>query len=473
MQLRLIKQLNTSLSPLGFGVMRLPQNPDGSFPKAVRALLSEAYTRGINYFDTGFLYLGGHSEELIRDTLVSQFPRDTFYIADKLPVWLCENTDDMERIFQIQLERLGVDYIDFYLLHGVNRQTWAKAYENGALEFLAQKRAEGRIHNIGFSMHDNAQILKEILDANNWDFAQLQINYYDWAMQNVKENYDLLAERNIPCMVMEPIGGGRLAKLPEEAEQTLKDYAPDASIISWAIRYSASLPNVAVTLSGMNDLEQLKENLSYFEPIQPLSKQELIMLESVTNIIREKNAVPCTTCRYCLDECPANVDIPQIFQRWNNFKMFDKNNMERFDIDYFMFVPALRNAANCVACGKCAAHCPQHIDIPRELKIIHNTALALSIGIDIEKLRGKENVVLFGTGVDGRRTLNVLQTAGINVSWLCDNNPNLWNTTIAGVMVISPQTLKNIEATVIITSSKYHNAISAQLSDIGITAINA
>jgi predicted aldo/keto reductase-like oxidoreductase len=478
MQLRHNTQLNIPLSPLGFGVMRLPTNADGTFPPDVIQLLQAAYERGVNYFDTGYLYLNGHSEELVHEALVEKYPRDSFYIADKLPVWMCETQADMEQIFRTQLERLGVNRIDFYLLHGLNRQTWAKAYKSGALDFLVRKYKEGRINHIGFSIHDNAQVLAEILDAYSWDFAQLQINYYDWIVQHAKENYDLLAERHIPCIVMEPIGGGRLAQLPERAEQVLRKINSEFSIASWALRFVAGLPNVAVTLSGMSDLRQLTDNLAHFEPVVLLTEHELEVLKNVVMIIGKCNAIPCTSCRYCLDVCPANVDIPQIFQRWNNFKMFMKNNVERFDIDYFMFVPKSRDASNCISCGECTAHCPQRIDIPRELKKVHNTALELSLGIDIGKLRdslsGGSPIVCFGAGAMGRRVLAALRECGVKVHCFCDNSERLWGTLADGVEIISPQQLRELaesEKPRILITSGYYSEIKEQLNAMGINAL--
>ena len=383
MQSCYIKNLNTSLSLLGFGVMRLPMNPNGIFSPEVHRLLAEAHESGINYFDTAYPYLGGHSEELIRDALVANYPRDSFYIADKLPAWECSDANDMERIFHVQLKRLGVEYIDFYLLHCLYSSRWLDIHDKGALDFLDKKRCEGKIHKVGFSFHDTADVLAPILDAYDWDFAQLQINYYDWTVQRAKDSYDVLAERDIPCVAMEPVGGGRLAKLPDEAEKLLKSERPYDSVASWAIRFAAGLPNVAVTLSGMSDMEQLTDNLSVLSPIVPLSEAEQSVLQDVVKILSGYNTIPCTVCGYCVEDCPRNVDIPQIFKRYNDYRQFD--NMARFDVDYYAFVPERRRASNCVSCGECVRKCPQGIDIPRELKVIHNMAVGLSTGINVEK----------------------------------------------------------------------------------------
>ena len=477
MQNRHIKQLNMSLSPLGFGAMRLPMNPGGfTFPVEAYTLLAEALECGINYFDTAYPYLGGHSEELLRDALVAEYPRDSFYIADKLPVWECSTRDDMERIFSIQLERLGVQFIDFYLLHGLHRSRWIDSYNVGVLDFLENKRKEGRIRKVGFSFHDTPAELTPILDAYDWDFAQLQINYYDWTVQHAKDSYDILAKRNIPCMVMEPVGGGRLAKLPDKAQQVLKDIEPDKSSASWALRFVAGLPNVAVTLSGMNDVQQLSDNLSVFDPFVPLSDKEHAVLQNVVRILGEYDTIPCTTCGYCANECPNNVDIPQIFARYNDYMRFE--NMPRFDIDYFAFLPEPRRASNCVSCGVCLEQCPQKIDIPRELAIIHNTAISLLIGVDTdtlkERLTDETQLICFGAGLIGQNALPILRESGFSPDYFCDNAEHLWGATIDGVTVISPEQLEQMNRTrklcTLITCSSF-NEIKNQLELMGVRII--
>ncbi|MDR0651800.1 MAG: aldo/keto reductase [Synergistaceae bacterium] len=474
MYLRHEPKLNMPLSPLGFGVMRLPVNADGTFPAEVHALLAEAYVRGINYFDTAYTYLGGHSEELVRDALVRRFPRDAFCIADKLPVWECANRDDMERIFGIQFERLGVDHIDFYLLHGLYRQRWLDIYNKGALDFLEDKRREGKIRKVGFSMHDTTDTLKLIESAYNWDFAQLQINYYDWTAQRAKESYEYLAERGIPCMVMEPVGGGRLAKLPREAETLLNGKCPDETAVSLALRFAASLPNVAVTLSGMATREQLDENMLIFEHDTPLSDAEMEAIDGIVKIIRSKNPVPCSACRYCVEDCPKGVDIPQIFQRYNDCKLFE--NSDRFDNQYFVFVPEGRRADSCISCGKCVKQCPQKINIPTELKAIHKEAAGLLLGVDIDGLKDATaaggRLVCFGAGAVGRNTLKILRTSGVAVSYFCDNSEKLWGTEIDGITVINPaqlaETNRSEKLLVLVTSGNHAEKIKRELTEIGI-----
>lgn len=478
MKKRYIEKLDMELSPLGFGVMRLPMDGERFTDEAYR-LIKLAMDAGINYYDTAYPYQRGRSEEFIRQAVVSGYPRDTFYIADKLPVWDCADTNDMERIFQIQLERLGVEYIDMYLLHGLHNSRWMSAYQKGVLDFLDKKKKEGRIRKVGFSMHDTAKTLVSILDKYDWDFVQLQINYYDWVAQNAKESYKCLSERGIPCLVMEPVGGGRLSKLPHMAENVLREVEPDRSISSWAIRFAASLPNVAVTLSGMSNEDQLYDNLSSIGSSATMTAAEFSAIDRVVDILRSYNTIPCTACRYCTDECPKKIDIPYIFQRYNDYMMFD--NIARLDIDYFTFIPDGKRADACIACGKCARKCPQEIDIPRKLKLVHSTAVSLSLGIDAEKLYGHLNhensslLVCFGAGKSGKSTQKLLAENGYRVDYFCDNAHSLWGSKVNGIPVISPERLEELcsEAKInVLITSIYFDEIRTQLDKLGIPVLN-
>ena len=471
-------QLDMALSPLGFGVLRLPICVDGSFTIEVHKLLSEAYERGINYFDTAYNYIGGHSEELVRDALVANYPRESFFVADKLPVWLCASIGDMEKIFRIQLKRLGVDYIDFYLLHGLNRARWTDAYSMGVLDFLEKKKYEGYVRKVGFSFHDELPILKLILDEYKWECALLQINYYDWVVQKSKEKYNLLTENNIPCFVMEPVGGGRLVNLPKNAEKLIKSKHPNDSSASWALRFAASLPNVAVILSGMSNKEQLSENITVFSPVAPLSDSEQAILNDVLVMLNGFNTIPCTSCRYCLDDCPSGIAIPQIFQIFNDYKIF--NQASTLKLDYLTVIPESQRIDKCKHCNKCIDLCPQRIDIPSELRMILSTIVELLMGMGIEELlrlvEDDSDLVCFGAGLVGCIVLSTLHEHGCEVDYFCDNAKNLWGTMVKGVPVISPDQLEqmhNIKKTyVLITVNNYHNDIEQQLEELGIDIIN-
>lgn len=477
MEKRYIKKLDMELSPLGFGVMRLPMEGDKISGEAYR-LMEQGMKAGINYYDTAYPYQRGFSEIFLHDTVVDQYPRHTFHIADKLPVWLCTNMDDMERIFQTQMDRLGVNYIDLYLLHGLHQSRWQDIYQKGVLDFLDRKKKEGKILKAGFSMHDTTETLVSILNTYDWDFTQLQINYYDWSVQHAKESYESLEKRDIPCIVMEPVGGGRLGKLPGTAEKLLKDLKPDDSIASWAVRYVASLPNVAVTLSGMGNQEQLLDNISSFDPIIPMTVSELETLDKVVQIIHSYQTIPCTSCRYCVEECPKTIDIPHIFQQYNDYKMFD--NASSLDIEYFTFIPDEKKASACISCGKCSKRCPQGIKIYQELKMVHDTAMGLSLGFDISKIKRYINwekgslLVCFGAGRQGRTAKTLLEQHGYRVDYFCDNAEHLWGTSVDGIPVISSEQLKVLEKelkVLVIITSTYEKEIRIQLNELNIPVI--
>lgn len=475
MKKRYIKQLGMELSPLGFGVMRLPmENYD--FSREVYALLDQAMEMGINYFDTAYPYLEGKSEILIREALVKRYARDSFYIADKLPVWECQDQDDMERIFEIQLERLGVECIDFYLLHGLHKSRWEHIYEIGVLDFLEKKRRERKICKVGFSFHDTPDVLMQIEQSYSWDFIQLQINYYDWKAMGASECYEYLEKQNIPCMVMEPVGGGRLSHLPEKAETILKNIYPNRSISSWAMKFVSSLPNVAVTLSGMSNKSQLLDNVHEFRNIGEMTEIEKHTIEQVLDIIQSYNTIPCSGCRYCVDVCKKGIDIPQIFKRYNDFCMFE--NMAKFDVDYYTFLPEGKRGDSCIQCERCSQRCPQKINIPQQIKKIHTFAVALSLGLGekswenfLRNYDGKK-IICFGAGQQGKRAKKILQDMKYEVVYFCDNAESKWGAYVDNIEVISPEKMselyKNGRFCILITSA-YYKEIEEQLKEMNIT----
>lgn len=474
---RYIPQLDMDLSPLGFGVMRLAQNSDGSFPESTVALLHRAYECGINYFDTGYEYLGGRSESLIRDALVLNYPRDCFCIADKLPVWRISSRDDMERIFATQLERLGTQYIDCYLLHAMNASYWRTMQNLDVLAFLEEKKQSGQIRKVGFSLHDNEMTLENMLSAYDWDFCQLQINYYDWYAQHAKENYRICEERGIPVMVMEPIGGGRLIKLPPEAEAMVQDCGLTPSQL--ALRFLMGLSNVAVTLTGATTGEQLDENIgSMCGVCDAGSHGDHLIFEDIVKIIQSKSAIPCTACKYCVKECPRKVDIPLCFQKYNDCKLLGiPNQYANLGEFYFNCVPIESQANNCIACGKCVKRCPQHIDIPHELKKVHIDASAELIGASPDELSriitDNSVIVCFGAGGMGKSFINILASFGYQVDFLCDNSSKMWGKKVDDVEIISPERLAEMkDHALVFISSQYYDDIYKQLTEIGISVCN-
>jgi len=476
---RTIGSLGLEASPLGAGVMRLEEIRDLFSPEAFE-LVDFAMSQGINYFDTAYFYNSGRSEEFLRRALVEKYPRDSFIIADKLPIWQCADRKEMERIFDIQMERLGVEYIDVYLLHALQKEIWKRIYNLGVLDFLDEMKRQGRIRYVGFSFHDNADVLPMIVDAYDWDIAQLQINYYDWIVHDVKQSYEFLRERSIPIIVMEPVGGGRLAKLPEEVESIFKALNPENSIPSLAIRFCASLPGVEIVLAGMRTKAEFIDNTSCFAPFVPLSKEEYAALEKGVKIIQNSGAIPCSACRYCTGDCPSGIDIPHIFQQYNDYKMF--NRPISLTWAYFDMNPPSRRADKCVNCGHCTRICPQGIDVPEQLMLVHERAVLLAVfgkNADVDKMLDgsrDKTVIFFGAGAFGKTVLSYAIKREIPVEYFCDNGKELWGTEVEGIKVISPEQLKQqydtSDAWVLITNQHAHSAIKKQLEAVGIASAN-
>ena len=359
---------NIEISRLGLGNMRLPcktpikreANPLIDYNKA-QELVDMAYENGVNYFDTAYMYHAGKSEKFIGQAL-KKYPRESYYLADKLPIWMCKKPDDMQKIFDKQLQRTGIDCFDFYLLHSLDKGNFEKCEKYGAYDFLLEKQKQGLIKNIGFSFHGTIDDLKIIVAAHHWDFAQIQMNYLDWKNQDAKTQYEILTEAGIPVIVMEPVRGGKLADVPKRVEELFKNNAPDKSIASWAIRFCATHDNVLTILSGMNAKEQMLDNLQSLTDFVPMTDVELKICQNAASIINESEIIPCTGCDYCAD-CPKSVKISTIFDVYNKLKTGEytaeqaKEKYAQIDV----------NHTQCVACGKCKEHCPQSIDIPKML----------------------------------------------------------------------------------------------------------
>lgn len=359
---------NIEISRLGLGNMRLPcktpikreANPLIDYNKA-QELVDMAYENGVNYFDTAYMYHAGNSEKFIGQAL-KKYPRESYYLADKLPIWMCKKPADMQKIFDKQLQRTGIDCFDFYLLHSLDKGNFEKCEKYGAYDFLLEKQKQGLIKNIGFSFHGTIDDLKTIVAAHHWDFAQIQMNYLDWKNQDAKTQYEILTDAGIPVIVMEPVRGGKLADVPKRVEELFKNNAPDKSIASWAIRFCATHDNVLTILSGMNAKEQMLDNLQSLTDFVPMTDVELKICQNAASIINESEIIPCTGCDYCAD-CPKSVKISTIFDVYNKLKTGEytaeqaKEKYAQIDV----------NHTQCVACGKCKEHCPQSIDIPKML----------------------------------------------------------------------------------------------------------
>lgn len=363
---RMIPALGKEISRLGYGGMRFPKNGDEVDVGAAVQLLRKAYEMGINYFDTAMVYHKGESEKIFGKAF-EPYPRDSYLIADKMSIWLCSDEEDMKARFYNQLKTLKTDYIDFYLVHSLNRNHYKKVKDLHCVEFLQQMKQEGKIKHLGFSFHDTYQVFTQILNDYTWDFVQIQLNYLDWHNQGAEQLYRELERRNLPVMVMEPVRGGYLATIDSERAKPFLELEPQRSIASWAIRWVESLPQVAVVLSGMSDLQQLEDNVATMTHFEPMNEQELAAIDRVVEEIRKVNEIPCTGCRYCMD-CPMGVDIPEIFSIYSQYKIFGKE--KAFVQDYEEVVEHGNGAEHCVRCMACTTKCPQMIAIPDKLEMI-------------------------------------------------------------------------------------------------------
>lgn len=358
---------------LGFGLMRLPVL-DGDQTKIdlerVTEMVDAFLAAGGTYFDTAYPYHGGFSERALRETVVKRYPRDRFTVTDKMPISMVEREEQLEEIFSEQLERCGVDYFDYYWLHALSGRNYDNAQKFQAFDFIQKKRAQGKIRHIGFSFHDSPQMLDRILtDHPEAEYVQLQINYLDWEdpVVQARECYEVATRHGKPVIVMEPVKGGALATLPEGAKAILTQKDPGSSMASWAVRYAASLENVMMVLSGMSTLEQVQDNLSYMKDFRPLDEGEREALDQAVTAIRTGIAIACTACRYCVteNECPKNIAIPDYFALYNDIRRFKTSGA---GARYQILASTHGKASECIGCGKCEKHCPQHLPIRQYLK---------------------------------------------------------------------------------------------------------
>jgi len=350
-------------SLLGFGCMRFPMKDGEVDILESKRMIDFAVENGVNYIDTAYPYHGGKSELIVRD-IIKDYDRDSFFLADKLPLWDCETIEDVERIFHEQLEKCGVEYFDFYLIHAVNKDRYKQVINLGVISKLEEFKRQGKLRNIGFSFHDDLESFKKWADLYDWDFCQIQLNYMDIEHQQGIEGYNILTEKGIPVIIMEPVKGGGLAKFNPIIEAQLKDERPNDSIASWAFRWVGSLPNVKVILSGMSTFEQVEDNIKTFSDFEPLSEKEQKLITKVRNDILELSKVECTSCNYCMP-CPHGVDIPGNFRMYNGHSMYSNDGYVKWS--YGNMIKANKAARNCIDCGECLPKCPQFIEIPTRL----------------------------------------------------------------------------------------------------------
>lgn len=397
MQTRTSPKNGEKVSLLGYGCMRWPmkKGADGKDhidQEAVNEMVDYAYRNGVNYYDTSPAYLQGQSEEAAGIAL-SRYPRESYYIATKLSNFNNFSREAGLKMYRDSQKALRTDYFDYYLLHAIGTSGFEGFEEryinNGLLDFLLEEREAGRIRNLGFSFHGRKEVFDQFMalhEKYHWDFVQIEMNYVDWKHAKVPENvnadylYDELTKRNIPATIMEPLLGGRLAKLPDAIAERMKEREPQMSIASWAFRFCGSYPNILTVLSGMSSMDPLIENVETFSHFKPLNDEEKAFLMEMANLMEDYPTVPCTACSYCMP-CPYGIDIPTIFRHYNDHvnsgeiaQSCEQDHFQRLKrrylVSYDRAVETVRQADHCIGCGQCRPKCPQSIDIPRALRHI-------------------------------------------------------------------------------------------------------
>ena len=364
------------MKKLGFGLMRLPltdkDNPASIDLPLMEKMVDEFIANGFTYFDTAWMYCDGESENAVKTALCQRHPRDSFTLADKLHARYLTCKEDRDKIFNTQLEKTGAGFFDYYLLHDIGAEHYKIFNKFDCFSWISEKKASGIVKKIGFSFHDNAALLDEILSAHpEMDFVQLQINYLDWENDSIQSRlcYETARKHGKEIIVMEPVKGGTLANVPQAVSDMFLSHNPDLSVPSWAIRFAAGLDGVFMVLSGMSNLEQLRDNMSYMQEFKPLGDREVTMVHRAADIINGNIAIPCTGCEYCLSGCPKNIAIPKYFSLYNADLQEIKEKAWTPQEAYFENLCSLFGSpSDCIACGKCENICPQHIEIIKELK---------------------------------------------------------------------------------------------------------
>lgn len=355
---------------LGFGLMRLPKLSDGVIDvEQVKTMVDMFMEAGFTYFDTAYVYDGGGSEKAAKAALVDRYPRESYTLATKLNAWSgSPDRESARRQLEISLERTGAGYFDYYLLHALQRATYKVYDDYGLWDFVREAKEKGTVRNVGFSFHADPELLEEVLNTHpDVDFVQLQINYADWENPGVQARrcYEIARSHNKPVVIMEPVKGGALADPVPEVRRILTEADPNASLASWAVRFAASLDGVLTVLSGMSNVAQMADNLSYMKDFRPLSEDEYAVIAKAQAALGSDSSIPCTSCRYCTDGCPAGIPIPDIFHVANRQR---GNEAFRGRREYVIATTGKGKASDCLECGQCEAACPQQIDIIKRLR---------------------------------------------------------------------------------------------------------
>ena len=356
---------------LGFGLMRLPllnpDNPANIDVEQVKQMVDTFLERGFTYFDTAWMYHSFQSENVVKEALVDRYPRDSYTLATKLHAGFIKTKEDRDKVFEEQRRKTGVEYFDYYLLHDIGFDHYKTYPDLDCFRWLMDKKEKGLVRHIGFSYHDNAELLDKVLTEHpEFEFVQLQINYLDWESEGIQSRkcYEVAEKHHVPVIVMEPVKGGTLANVPDAVTKMFKEYHPDMSVPSWAIRFAASHENVALVLSGMSNMEQLLDNLSYMDELVPLNEEENALIRKAVEIINSTIEIPCTGCSYCTDGCPMNIAIPKYFSLYNADKQEIKTKSWMPQQEYYSrLTGTFGKASDCVACGQCEDVCPQHLPV--------------------------------------------------------------------------------------------------------------
>lgn len=354
------------MKKLGFGMMRLPMIGNEIDIEQTKLMVDEFISGGFTYFDTAYPYHDGKSECAVKQCIVDRYPREAYTITTKLPTFDLKEKEDNERIFNDQKKKTGLAYFDYYWLHAMSEKYLDLIERCGCWDFIKEKKTAGEIRHIGFSFHDSADVLDDILNKHpEVEFVQLQINYLDWEAENVQSRrcYEVCVKHDKPVIVMEPVKGGTLVKVPETVESKFKEIEPNMSNASWAIRFAASLDNVYMVLSGMSNLDQVRDNISSMQEFKPLNDRELKMCLNAGELIKNLDYIPCTGCNYCTVNCPMSIDIPKYFTLFNDNRKGVDNR--RLYLDEVINNPG---PADCLECGECEKLCPQHLHIRKYLK---------------------------------------------------------------------------------------------------------
>ena len=360
------------MKKLGFGMMRLPVLKNGTEKTAdmdqIISMVDTFMDRGFTYFDTAYFYMDSKSEDIVRQTLVERYSRESFRLADKMPImFLADKTEeDQAKVFDNQLKKCGVDYFDYYLLHNLNESDYEIAAKLNSFDFLRKQKEDGRIRHYGFSYHGSADFLDRLLtELPDMEFVQLQINYLDWDDERVQARkcYEVAVRHGKPVRVMEPVKGGRLVDVPEKVRELMHKMHPEWSVASWAIRFAASLDNVEVVLSGMSTLEQMEDNTSYMADSVPLNQDEKDVLVKAAEILVAEPVIACTNCRYCMEKCPKQIPIPDLFALYNQDRRLRREGKTpRYEL-YEQTTENTGKASDCLKCGGCEKVCPQNLKI--------------------------------------------------------------------------------------------------------------